>query len=296
MREIIWQDEIESLAADKTSGSQAVCLKAAEVLVHALYPLSEKATVDEIHGFIRDFSTALKQAKPAMGGFYTLIGIADEALENTKMGFVPIKSIRESVERFRRRILGSNEQIAKNAVSLFPDGARIVTCSRSGTVSSVLRLAGQMGKLQGLLIAESQPACEGLITAEESFDSGMDVTLLTDAAIPGFIKDCDLVLVGGDALSPSGLVNKIGTYPLGLAAKREEKKFIACLGSEKIIPFDIPEDHLTEDPSDIYDDKPKATRIVNRVFEYTPFDLIDYIVTEERILDTGHFKELFQSQ
>jgi translation initiation factor eIF-2B subunit delta len=101
------------------------------------------------------------------------------------------------------------------------------------------------------------------------------------------------VLVGGDALCPSGLVNKIGTYPLAMAANRIGKPFVACLGSEKIIHFDIPDHFLREDAEALWDPPKISIQVINRIFEYTPLELVDHIVTEAGITSGEEIPYIF---
>lgn len=63
----------------------------------------------------------------------------------------------------------------------------------------------------------------------------MAATLLDDAAARAAIADADLVLVGADMLMSRGLVNKVGTYPMALAAQHGTPLYAVC-GSEKFLP------------------------------------------------------------
>jgi translation initiation factor 2B subunit (eIF-2B alpha/beta/delta family) len=108
------------------------------------------------------------------------------------------------------------------------------------------------------------------------------VTLIADALAPSLVGEVDLVMVGGDALSPQGLINKIGTYGIALAAQRFNIKFLALLGTEKFIPFlvkSIPQ----MDPAELLPN-PQKINVCNRYFELTPLDLIWGVICENGII------------
>jgi translation initiation factor 2B subunit (eIF-2B alpha/beta/delta family) len=291
-----WQGEVHSLAEDTTSGSQAICLKAAEIIIKAVDSIRESQSGDDIRALIKELSRELERAKPAMAGIYTLTAQVMQALETTMGGGQEVASpVRRAAQGFRSRLISSNNLIAGNVIAFLPDRACVVTISRSGTVEAVLKLARERGKLRRVLLSEGRPAYEGRIFATELAEDGIPVVVVADGALPGIVEDCDVIVVGGDALCPSGLVNKAGTFALALAARRVGRPLIACLGTEKIIPFDIPEHFLREDPANLWVDAPLKARVINRIFEFTPLDLIDHIVTEESVTSGEGIPDIFAS-
>eukprot|EP00775_Hariotina_reticulata_P014735 gene14735-14903_t len=66
--------------------------------------------------------------------------------------------------------------------------------------------------------------------------AGLDVTLITEAQAGVFIEDADLVLLGADAVTPAGVVNKVGSKLLALAAKAAGVPVVAVTDSLKISP------------------------------------------------------------
>ena len=296
MKPYDWRNELKLLAEDTTSGSQAVCLKGAEIVMKSIDSMDEHESADDRYAFIKFLSRDLEGVKPAMAGIYNLAAALIEALETSKAAGGDMASAsRKAASEFRTRLLSSNNIIAQNALALLPDRACIATISRSGTVEAALMLAREKGKVRRVLLSEGRPAYEGRIAAGRFAEAKIPVSFVADAALPAIINQCDIVLVGGDALSPSGLVNKAGTFPLALAARNHGKPFAACIGEEKIIPFDIPEHHLREDPAGLWNDAPLSTQVINKVFEYTPLDLIDHISTENGIFSGAKIPEIFAS-
>jgi translation initiation factor 2B subunit (eIF-2B alpha/beta/delta family) len=296
MKPYDWRNEVNSLADDVTSGSQAICLKAAEIVVKTIDAMDERESTDDRYAFIKFLSRDLERVKPAMAGIYNLAAALIEALETAKStGGDPSTLARKAASEYRTRLLSSNNTIAQNALALLPNRACVATLSRSGTVEAALLLAREKGKLRRVLMSEGRPAYEGRLAAAAYAGAKVPLSFVADAALPAMVGQCDMVIVGGDALSPSGLVNKAGTFPLALAARQGKRPVAVCIGVEKIIPFDIPEHHLREDPSGLWEDAPITAHVINRIFEYTPLELIDHVVTEEGVTSGDKIPEIFAS-
>ena len=296
MQDYDWREEVRLLGGDITSGSQAICLKAAEIIIKTVDTMVQNVSPENINDVIIELCSDIKRAKPAMAGLYKLTADVIRALQAAGANRDDIASrVRWAAQEYRGRVLSSNNLIAANSIALLPENACVATLSRSGTVEAVLRFAKDKGKVKRVLISEGRPACEGRITAEGLAEAGISVVFTADAALPGLMEQCDVALAGGDALCPSGLVNKVGTFALALAANRLGKPFVACLGSEKIIPFDILDHYLKEDPANLWDHAPLKARVINRIFEFTPMDLISHLVTEAGVVSGDKIPQIFAS-
>jgi methylthioribose-1-phosphate isomerase len=103
----------------------------------------------------------------------------------------------------------------------------------------------------------------------------------------------DAVVVGADRIAANGdVVNKIGTYPLALAAARAGVPFIVA-APESTIDLDIAtgDEVVIEErcSSEITDwggrtTAPPGTVGVNFAFDVSPRDLLTAIVTEARVI------------
>lgn len=294
MSDYEWHIEVEQLAEDTLSGSQAICMKASEIVAKGVESIPKGMDGQSAGEYIRKLAKAIERTKPAMAGLYTLAAGIIEALENAGGdGIRAAAAVRNVAVGFKGRLLTSNDRIAANARDLLPERACIATYSHSGTVNAVLRNAKHYGKIRRVLVSEGRPAYEGRLTAEEVSEANITVTFVADAALPGLLDQCDLVIVGGDALCPSGLVNKAGTLPLALAANRIGKPVIVCIGSEKLIPFNIPEHYLRENPEALWETARISIQVLNRIFEFTPLELIDHIVTEEGVTSGAEIPYIF---
>lgn len=159
----------------------------------------------------------------------------------------------------------------------------VATCSRSETV-----LAALAEVAVPVVVGESRLGCEGVATAEAL---GARATLVPDAVLPGTLAGLsgrpatESVLLGADAVLPDGsVVNRTGSYPLALAAEREDRPVRVVATRDKVRAeggFDATE---REPSTALYDgDDPVAT--ATPLFERVPARLVDAVVTEDGVLD-----------
>jgi len=103
----------------------------------------------------------------------------------------------------------------------------------------------------------------------------------------------DAVVVGADRVVANGdVVNKIGTYPLALAAARAGVPFVVA-APESTVDTSIPSGDQVEievrDGAELLAfagarTAPSGTQALNIAFDVTPADLVTAIVTEDRIV------------
>ena len=125
---------------------------------------------------------------------------------------------------------------------------------------------------------------------------GVDYRVVVDGAGPSLIARglVDAVVVGADRVAANGdVANKIGTYPLALAAARAGIPFVVAAPESTVDP-------ATPDGAAIDDRGPRrrrgagvgrrarsapaGARAVNPAFDVTPADLVTAVVTERRVV------------
>jgi hypothetical protein len=87
-----------------------------------------------------------------------------------------------------------------------------------------------------VIVCESRPLCEGVTMAQRLAAAGLHVTLITDAQAGVFVEQADVVLLGADAVTPGGVVNKVGSRLLALAAKASGVPVVSVTDSLKVSP------------------------------------------------------------
>jgi translation initiation factor eIF-2B subunit delta len=169
-----------------------------------------------------------------------------------------------------------------------------MTHSYSSTVLGVLEHARGIE----VICPESRPLGEGLSTAKELGAKGIQVRLVTDFAALSLVGECDLVMVGADAITLAGVVNKIGTYGLALAAQDKKIPFYVLAGWEKFLPPPFSQALRIEkkDPQEVAQETMPNVVVENRYFEITPLDLITGVVTQAGVISGDEVQKQLQGQ
>ena len=171
-----------------------------------------------------------------------------------------------------------------------------LACVEIGTALGVIQVAHARGVVEEVLATETRPSLQGSrLTAWELLRLGIPFRLVADAAAPSLIAsgDVDLVMVGADRIAANGdVANKIGTYPLALAASRAAVPFVVVAPESTRDPQaangqQIPIEERREDEVLGFAGlqvAPTGAHALNPAFDVTPADLITAIITEDRVI------------
>jgi len=165
-----------------------------------------------------------------------------------------------------------------------------------GTALEVVRALHARGHVERVYADETRPLLQGSrLTAWELERMGADYRVVVDGAGPSLIARglVDAVLVGSDRIAASGdVANKIGTYPLALAAARSGIPFVVVAPESTIDPPTPDGAAIAIEDRD--EDEvlawagvrvaPAGAAAVNPAFDVTPADLVTAIVTESRVV------------
>ncbi|WIM89358.1 S-methyl-5-thioribose-1-phosphate isomerase [Candidatus Mycobacterium wuenschmannii] len=165
-----------------------------------------------------------------------------------------------------------------------------------GTALGAVMELNARGKIAEVLVDETRPLLQGArLTTWELAEAGIPYRLIIDSAAAWAMatEEVDCVMVGADRIAADGSVaNKIGTYPLAIAARRHG------------IPVIVVAPESTRDPTtatglDIVVEQraadeithvggvataPHGSAVFNPAFDVTPPDLITAIVTENGVI------------
>ncbi|HSV64477.1 MAG TPA: S-methyl-5-thioribose-1-phosphate isomerase [Mycobacteriales bacterium] len=163
-------------------------------------------------------------------------------------------------------------------------------CVEWGTALGIVRTLHQRGLVRRVYADETRPLLQGTrLTAYELAEMGVEHRVLADSAAASVLArgGADAVLVGADRIAANGdVANKIGTYPLALAAARAGVPFVVAAPESTVdaatpTGADIPIEH--RDAAEVTVDAPAE----NPAFDVTPYDLVTAIVTERRTIQPG---------
>ena len=171
-----------------------------------------------------------------------------------------------------------------------------LACAEIGSALSLVRVLHQRGHLGTVHVDETRPLLQGSrLTAYELAALGAEYRVQVDGAGPSAIRlglvSC--VIIGADRVAANGDVcNKVGSYPLALAAARAGIPFIVAAPESTLDP-------ATPSGADIHVEEraaeevlrwggveiaPPGARVWNPAFDVTPADLVTAVVTERRVI------------
>ncbi len=235
-------------------------------------------------------------------------------------------NLRWAVERLRPFIADGSAAVIKHALAIMEDdirdgvaagvrGADLVTelcgtpvnvqthcnagslaCAEVGSALAVVRVLHHRGTLGVVHVDETRPLLQGArLTAYEMDALGVDYRVQVDGAGASAIRlglvNC--VIIGADRVAANGDVcNKVGSYPLALAAARAGIPFIVISPESTLDPATPTGSgiHVEERSADEVlrwggvAIAPAGARAWNPAFDVTPADLVTAIVTERRVV------------
>lgn len=242
---------------------------AKEIAIYALTFLKEYC---KTHGFGKQFEAVaerLKTIRPTAVVLHNCI----EILKKRKK----LSTIEELIEKMNR----ATELIARRGQMLIEENSTLMTHCHSGEALATIKEAWKRGKKVKVIATITEPLEQGKKTARELAQNGIPVTLITDSAVGYFIGDVDLVVVGADALrvvKPLGVVNKIGTKLLALAAWEARKPFYVVANTLKIDRRR--ELRIEERPGKEICKPIRGVKIKNPAFDLTPYRYVKRVVSE----------------
>lgn len=193
--------------------------------------------------------------------------------------------------------------MAKHALEFFKPRRRVLThCNTGflctggyGTALGAIRLAHEEGLGVSVVATETRPLLQGArLTTWELRQLGIPHALVVDGAAPGLIArgEVSLVITGADRIAANGDVcNKVGTYPLALAAHAAAVPFVVVAPTSTIdlraregrrikVEERGPEEVTTISGVAV---APEGETAINPAFDLTPASLVTAIVTEEGV-------------
>ncbi|MBI1744506.1 hypothetical protein HYR54_15770 [Candidatus Acetothermia bacterium] len=275
---------IAKIANDHTSGSTAVTALALEAL-RSWVTEAKDLEPKKIRASLQETGQALIRSQPAMGAIFNLVNRVLWTADDVRAADEICESVAWVIDEFERIMRRSQTSLTKNSLSLVPDDGRIVTLSSSSAVYETLKMAHTKGRRFEVICAESRPLCEGIELAKRLADVGISCEVIVDAHAPSRVEHVDLVLVGGDGVTASALVNKVGTYGLALAARWHHVPCAALVMTQKFFPPAAPLKIPLMSSAEILSETPPNVRVTNRYFEETPLSFVSVLMTENGRVD-----------
>jgi methylthioribose-1-phosphate isomerase len=212
--------------------------------------------------------------------------------------------------------LAANRAMGAMGAALVAPGSGVLThcntgslaTSGFGTALGVIRAGYASGAIVRVFAGETRPWLQGArLTMWELQRDGIPATLIADSAASHLMKSGQVqwVVVGADRIAANGdTANKIGTYQLAIAARHHGVKFMVVAPSTTVDLATASGDAIDielRDPEELLGCAGRrmvadGARAWNPVFDVTPHELVDVLVTERGVItqpDAAAMRALF---
>jgi ribose 1,5-bisphosphate isomerase len=269
---------------------------AAEIARRAAIALKDEALsysgkdIEEFKGRMEASKDLLLDSRPTAVSLWN--GVQSVVKKTSDIG--DVEEYRSAlVQNADKFVLRSNEAlkiIGHLGANRIQDGDRVLTHCNSKAALSAIITAWQEGKKIEAVVTESRPWRQGVLSANDLAKAGVPTTMIVDSAVRHTMRSVDAVFVGADTICSNGaLINKIGTSQVALAAHESRVPFMVCAETFKFSPRTIYGEMVQIEerggseivrPGEI----PDSVKIFNPVFDATPPEYIDLMVTEVGII------------
>jgi ribose 1,5-bisphosphate isomerase len=209
------------------------------------------------------------------------------------------KLLADKADFLVKQVDDNKGKIVACGAGLIKKGDNILTHCHSSTVEKIIVQARRKLKDVKVFNTETRPLFQGRITSKNLLAAGVDVTMVADSFAPFLISGlggADLsagkVFLGGDLIAEDGsVVNKIGSFGIGLAADRAKVPLYAAVHLLKFNPapnFQIERRSGRE----IWPGAPKGLKILNFAFDVIPAEFIAGIITEFGVIKPQDVKKV----
>ena len=201
--------------------------------------------------------------------------------------------------------LAANRAMGILGAGLIAPGSGVLTHCNTGSLATagfgtalgVIRAGVAQGRIDRVFADETRPWLQGArLTVWELQQDGIDATLIADSAAAHLMKTgaVQWVVVGADRICANGdTANKIGTYQLAIAARHHGVKFMVVAPSSTVDMATASGDAIEieqRDPGELFGvggvrTVAEGVNAWNPVFDVTPGELIDAIVTERGVIE-----------
>jgi len=244
--------------------------------------------------------TTLRAARPTA---VNLMWALDRMRARIEAGADAVALAREA-QAIQDEDLAANRAMGAMGAALIQLGSGVLThcntgslaTSGYGTALGVIRAGVASGSIARVYAGETRPWLQGArLTMWELQRDGIPATLIADSAASHLMKTGGVqwVVVGADRIAANGdTANKIGTYQLAIAAKHHGVKFMVVAPSTTV-DMATPSGDAIEielrDPAELLGHAGRRTvaegaQAWNPVFDVTPHELIDALVTERGVI------------
>ena len=251
-----------------------------------------------------DLDNAIARLRAARPTAVNLMWALDRMRASMNAG-ADAQALAEEAQRIQEEDLAANRRMGELGAALIEPGSAVLTHCNTGSLATagygtalgVIRAGIEQDRIAQVYADETRPWLQGArLTMWELARDGIPAKLIADSAASHLMRHGEVrwVIVGADRIAANGdTANKIGTYQLAISAKHHGVKFMVVAPSSTI-DMNTPDGYSIEielrDPSELLSHNGARTvaegaQAWNPVFDVTPHELIDAIVTERGVIE-----------
>ena len=271
---------LEAVAADTDHGATELARRGLQAL--GGYVQAYDLKLDR-HGLLRAVR-AFAACRPSMGVFPNLAARLLLAIEREGGEYdldVLITELLSAVE-------DATDLSVASGIDCLGQHERLFTLSYSEAVRDAI-LEWHKGDRE-VIVGESSPKKEGIQLSHYLCEHGVNARTVADSDIEAAVAEVDAVVVGCDALTSTGLINKIGTRRAVMKAKEAGIASYAIAQTFKILPPEWPVFIERQAPADI--DSSATEEKGGHIFDLTPLDAFTAVQTDDGRLTTRKLAEI----
>jgi len=246
----------------------------------------------------------LAATRPTAVNLFNCLNIQRRIVDECRSWSSCIDALALSARHLYHEDLEASREMGRLGADLLPRGCSVLThCNAGGlataglgTALAVIYEAWERGKLDLVFADETRPLLQGArLTSWELARAGIPVRVIPDSAAASLIRSgaVDAVITGADRIAMNGdSANKIGTYPLALAASASGVPFYIVA---PVSTFDL---QAPNGSSIVIEERgreelaflggkqllPEGVGVFNPAFDVTPAELITAIVCERGVI------------
>lgn len=291
-----YEDQIRKIENDNSSGASEIVMQANQCLL-SFSDEFESNSKKEFFDELVNVGKRLIRAQPEMAPLFNYINGLFLDLEEQQDSLLDVNEEKKLVNTYSNGFLLQSKMAQNNVqklvLDLIDNNSTILTNSYSSTVVKSLLYAENKGKAMKVIVLESRPIYEGRKTAKILAEHDIDNVLIADMAAFNFLEGVDLILTGCDSICQMGIINKIGTKGLAMAASILNIPFYVTSEKSKLLPSAYLKEPKIEkkSPTEILDN-PGKINIYNIYFDKTPYKYIAGIVCEDGMVAPSEVENL----
>jgi methylthioribose-1-phosphate isomerase len=217
----------------------------------------------------------------------------------------PVPRLLAEARAIHAEDIAANRRMGELGAALIAVGSGVLTHCNTGSLATggfgtalgVVRAGYAQQRIGRVFADETRPWLQGArLTAWELVQERIPVTLIADGAAAWLMKQNQVqwVIVGADRIVANGdTANKIGTYMTALVARQHGVKFMVVAPTSTVDMATPDGDAIpieTRAEGEVFEFggarvAPEGARAWNPVFDVTPAELIDAIVTEKGVVE-----------